>query len=100
VLCCKTFVPLSDDEYQAYQWEWNVIAGRILIGLKRRPNGDCVYLREGGCAIHDAAPRVCRAFDCRDPSIARRQGIPPEIIERGRELNQLKSKESVSSPNA
>jgi Fe-S-cluster containining protein len=33
--------------------------------LRRMPNGDCVYLAEHGCSIHARAPKVCRAFDCR-----------------------------------
>jgi Fe-S-cluster containining protein len=36
-----------------------------LLVLKHRENGDCVYLGPQGCTIHDRAPAVCRAFDCR-----------------------------------
>jgi hypothetical protein len=33
--------------------------------LKRRANGECVYLGEAGCTIWDRAPHLCRIFDCR-----------------------------------
>lgn len=33
--------------------------------LRRRENGDCVYLGDRGCTIHERAPHVCRVFDCR-----------------------------------
>ena len=32
--------------------------------LKQKPNGECVYLDENGCTIHDRAPAVCRAYSC------------------------------------
>ena len=33
--------------------------------LRRRENGDCIYLAEGGCSIHGRAPKVCQEYDCR-----------------------------------
>jgi Fe-S-cluster containining protein len=33
--------------------------------LAHKPNGDCIYLGDGYCTIHDMAPAVCKAFDCR-----------------------------------
>ncbi len=33
--------------------------------LAHKPNGDCIYLTENGCAIHDCAPALCRGADCR-----------------------------------
>lgn len=38
--------------------------------LKRKPNGDCVYLGEAGCTIHDRAPVICKTFDCRGAYLA------------------------------
>ena len=73
-------------------------AGRGPI-LKRKPNGDCIYLGAHGCTIHDRAPAVCKVFDCRDaylnflsyPRADRRRMIrdgmiDPDIFERGRAL--------------
>lgn len=33
--------------------------------LAQRENGECVYLGDDGCTIHDRAPAICRVFDCR-----------------------------------
>lgn len=33
--------------------------------LAHKPNGECVYLQEVGCSIHDHAPSLCRLADCR-----------------------------------
>jgi Fe-S-cluster containining protein len=37
----------------------------FVVQLAHRANGDCVYLGDNGCTIHDRAPTVCRLFDCR-----------------------------------
>lgn len=39
--------------------------GRDVIAIELTPEGNCVYLGEGGCTIHDRAPVICRVFDCR-----------------------------------
>ena len=39
------------------------IAGALM--LAHKPNGDCIYLDETGCSIHDCAPSLCRSADCR-----------------------------------
>jgi hypothetical protein len=65
--CCQhelvAIVPEAGDDVASYETE--TIAGIVV--LRRRPNGDCVYLGEGhgGCTIHDRAPQICRSFDCR-----------------------------------
>ena len=33
--------------------------------LAHKPNGECVYLDENGCSIHNRAPSLCRTADCR-----------------------------------
>ncbi len=33
--------------------------------LAHKPNGDCIYLDDHGCRIHDRAPSLCRIADCR-----------------------------------
>ena len=37
--------------------------------LAHKPNGDCIYLVETGCSIHDRAPSLCRSADCRSIAI-------------------------------
>jgi len=78
-LCCKMLTPLRDTEYSKYQWMW--VQGRR--ALKRKPNGDCFYLADTGCSIHDRAPKVCQDFDCRK---MKNRDSGPMIYDRGQEL--------------
>ena len=49
--------------------------------LDHKDNGDCVYLGDAGCMIHDHKPRMCREMDCRNIAAsyrkkqAKQQGI-------------------------
>jgi Fe-S-cluster containining protein len=64
--------------------------------LDRKDNGDCVYLDEHGCTIHDRAPFICRDFDCRQlfkqsdragRRLAVKRGeVDKRLFDRGREL--------------
>jgi uncharacterized protein len=61
--CCshdRVFLGPRDDP-RAFQW--HLEDGYPV--LDRRPNGDCVYLGDSGCRIHDRAPEICRRMDCR-----------------------------------
>lgn len=68
--CCKNefkmLLPEQGDDVNSYQVEWIDIPklGRRPM-LANKPNGECVYLTDAGCSIHDRAPTICRAFDCR-----------------------------------
>lgn len=33
--------------------------------LRKKKDGNCVYLGSRGCTIYGSQPRMCRAFDCR-----------------------------------
>lgn len=60
--CCKQDrIVLRDDEAHRFAWHQE---GRDKV-LDRNPGGSCIYLRESGCAVHDAPPDICRRFDCR-----------------------------------
>ena len=98
-LCCQTLiVPLAQEEYAAYDWAWVVKQDGTRLGraLKRRPNGDCVYLGEAGCTIHGRAPHVCQRFHCRElfrrsDRPGRRQAIasgkiPKILFDKGRDM--------------
>lgn len=69
VACCRhelIFLYPEDDQRQYLtRPATNPLDGRLGLALAQQPNGDCVYLGEAGCTIHDKAPAVCRAFDCR-----------------------------------
>jgi hypothetical protein len=98
-LCCRTMiVPLAQEEYQNYDWAWvtKLDGTRLGRALRRKPNGDCVYLGEHGCTIHGRAPHVCQRFDCRELFLksdraGRRQAIksgklPKALFDKGREM--------------
>ena len=68
--CChKQQVILSlengDDPKKYLVEEARTGAGEKAWLLKHKSNGDCIYLGEIGCTIHDRAPWACRTFDCR-----------------------------------
>lgn len=43
----------------------NPLTGLVQLALATDSNGACVYLGDAGCTIHDTAPAICRAFDCK-----------------------------------
>lgn len=69
--CCQhEYVMLFPELGDAVEnYEHNVVQfenGDALRVLRQHENGDCVYLdNKTGCTIHDRAPAVCKAFDCR-----------------------------------
>lgn len=74
----------------------NPLNGRPSFRLKQTPEGDCIYLGEHGCAIHERRPVMCRTFSCISmyvftprPERRRRERILPgaaALYARGREL--------------
>ncbi len=69
-LCCQgDAVRLEPEDVAAgYQTEPHpYIPGALMIAHK--PNGECVYLNEHGCSIHDHAPALCRSADCRSVAV-------------------------------
>lgn len=68
--CCQNelvvLFPEQGDDPSTY--EHTIVddgQGHKFLALKMKPNGDCIYLGEKGCTIHDRAPAVCKSFDCR-----------------------------------
>ena len=69
-LCCQgDAVRLEPGDMDAgYQTEPHpYIRGALMIAHKA--NGECVYLNEHGCSIHDRAPSLCRSADCRSVAL-------------------------------
>lgn len=69
-LCCQgDIIRLEHDELKhGYQTDPHpfIIGARM---LAHKANGECIYLGEGGCGIHDQAPALCRIADCRNIAI-------------------------------
>lgn len=64
--CCRgDYVRLlpEDDAAQYITVPHKHIAGERMIAHNAK--GDCVYLTDTGCSIHDRKPIMCREFDCR-----------------------------------
>jgi Fe-S-cluster containining protein len=55
----------------------------LVLQLKRRENGDCVYLSESGCTIYERRPSACRAFDCREIFLGQTRNQRREWIKSG-----------------
>ena len=67
--CCRhDLIPLMPERGDlVWTYEHDVIvtpAGPSAV-LRCAGSGECTYLDRDGCTIHNRAPAVCRAFDCR-----------------------------------
>jgi len=83
-LCCQgdAIRLTEEDNPKDYLTEPHpYIKGALM--LAHKPNGDCVYLDENSCSIHDRAPSLCRSADCR--SIALKYNF-----ETAMQLHQMK----------
>lgn len=103
-LCCQgdsiVLHPELGDIPEKYQTEPFPAYGPKGLMLAHKPNGECIYLGESGCTIHDRAPAICREFDCRrfaegmSYTKARKyvsKGmVRVEVIHQGRKLAGLK----------
>ena len=65
-LCCQgdAIRLTEDDNPENYITEPHPYIDNELM-LAHKPNGDCIYLNESGCTIHERAPSLCRSADCR-----------------------------------
>ena len=65
-LCCQgdAIRLTEEDKAEDYLTETHPYVPSALM-LAHKPNGDCIYLAEAGCSIHDRAPSLCRSADCR-----------------------------------
>jgi uncharacterized protein len=69
-LCCQgDAVRLEQEDLDIdYQTEPHAFLPGALM-LAHKANGECMYLGEHGCTIHDHAPSLCRIADCRSLAI-------------------------------
>jgi Fe-S-cluster containining protein len=59
--CLHDAITLKADELGRYAWH---LEGDRPV-LNRKENGECIYLTDSGCGIHDNRPDLCQRFDCR-----------------------------------
>lgn len=94
VLCCRNDAVrlLPHEDASAFETEEHpAIPGARM--LAHKANGDCIYLGDGGCSIHERRPQLCRDMDCRN--LARSfswlqamalPGLAMPVWNRGKEL--------------
>ncbi len=78
--CCKhdKIILGAEDDRSAYKYHNEWANAKQYDVLDRKSNGDCVYLSESGCSIHENAPGICKRMDCRQLY----RGTTPEQRER------------------
>ncbi len=54
------FLGLSENDF--IQQFTRLRSDRQGLALMDKPNGECVFLREGGCVVQPVKPRQCREF--------------------------------------
>lgn len=67
--CCHdtlvALFPEHGDDVASYRCAPSPMLEGERLALASKPNGECIYLDDHGCTIHDRAPLLCRLFDCR-----------------------------------
>jgi len=88
-LCCRNEAlvlhPECGDDIESYETEpyTHPLTGEPVRRLKHKPNGDCIYLGERGCTIHERAPVICQEFDCRRLFLKFSRNERRELIRKG-----------------
>ena len=67
-LCCINDLVrlLPADLNRGYKTEPHPMYPKTQLMIAHKPNGECIYLNESGCSIHDNSPQMCREMDCRN----------------------------------
>ena len=59
-------IPDEGDVIESYEHQIVDVPGTGPVAVvKKGVDGNCIYLGPDGCAIHERAPAICQAFDCR-----------------------------------
>lgn len=94
-LCCRNgdlvrLLP-GDDHGRYRTMPHPLFAGHL--ALEHGADGNCVYLGDHGCTIHDSKPRMCREMDCRRIAAAltwtearKASGLSIAVWRRGKDL--------------
>ena len=93
-LCCLSDAIriLPEDDASKYQtMPHEHFTGHLM--LDHKPNGECLYLTNNGCGIHDHKPTMCREMDCRRifKSVKKRElkryNVPVRVWNKGKQLS-------------
>jgi uncharacterized protein len=90
--CLHDMIPLMPERGDLiWTFEHEVIAtaaGPTAV-LQCGKTGECIYLGRNGCAIHDRAPAICRAFDCRDLFLRKTRAERLAMVTSGMVSNEI-----------
>jgi len=94
-LCCShsaVTIFAAIDDIQAHPLKKKICEEPETWLIPQRKNGDCVYLEDGKCGIHDNLPKLCKTFDCRVAYLHYKftgeQLYAKEIIKKGKIVNR------------
>lgn len=82
--CCKGFDPIWLLPAEMGFKEQRIDGARA---LQHKFNGDCVYLGDKGCTIHETKPFACRLYDCRD-AVPKSMNARPALVAAAQEARR------------
>jgi hypothetical protein len=69
-ICCQHDAVRLEGKDSSFEYQTEphpYLSGALM--LAHKPNGECIYLANNGCSIHDHAPTLCRIADCRSLAV-------------------------------
>jgi Fe-S-cluster containining protein len=90
--CLHDMIPLMPergDLIWTYEHEVLATATGPTAVLQCGKTRECIYLGQDGCTIHDRAPAICRAFDCRDLFHSKTRAERLTMIKSGMVANEI-----------
>ena len=90
--CLHDMIPLMPergDLIWTYKHEVIATGAGPTAVLQCGETGECIYLGRDGCTIHDRAPAICRAFDCRDLFHSKTRAERLAMIKSGMVSNEV-----------
>jgi len=82
-------MPEHGDRIWTYEHKVVATAAGPTAVLECGGTGECIYLGRDGCTIHDRAPAICRAFDCRDLFLSKTRPERLALAESGAVSNEV-----------
>ena len=92
--CLHDMIPLMPergDLIWTYKHEVIATAAEATAVLQCGQTGGGIYLGQDGCTIHDRAPAICRAFDCREMFLSKSRPERLAMVKSGMVSNEVLS---------